>query len=531
MAEKRLPPYIGQGLKDEFLYNPYQVALLDARRQRICPKCRHMHPVDGDGVFRCPTCRCIEASQLIATKAFKRIGIVAGRRSGKTKVGAHAAREECCAPNGLGWILGPTSKILHDSTLPAFMRIIPPHWVKHWDGTHSDLTLINNHLIQFRSLDDVSRGVGIGVWWSWIDEAQKVRERAWDHFRPAHTDHGGNTIFTWTPNGFDWTWRRLWRMAHGPWKPRERQMPGFWMAKCRTIDNPWIQKYGMADVREAKATMTPEMYRQEYEADFVSFSGNVYDWEAIEPQILQPDDMSAFIPEWPNIASDRITRIGLGGGITHPFAAVILVATDRGLVVIDEYKHEHRSAGYHHDRVIDTARKRAEPGRQVPYEMACAEDKQYVFTEFNQRGTSVMPTDSYLMTGVQRAQSWIYSKQLFVASTCEHTLDQLRGYRWHDFDQGDERTNDDETRDFLKDDELPKALQAAVLSYPELPKPVTKQSEREMNLPEKVRRDIERVRQFERGERDVSGDDDHPDRRDDSDRWPMEVGTLGELSD
>src|SRR4051812_24756070 len=151
------------------------MALLAARRARICPTCLTIGPVGDDGVFRCLACSTVEASQLIARKAYRRVGIVGGRRSGKTSVGAIAAREEVVVPNGLGWVCGPTFKILHDSTMPAFFKILPPQWIGNWSAGDMELTLINGHMVQFRSLDDPERGRGMGPSWSWFDEVQKMR--------------------------------------------------------------------------------------------------------------------------------------------------------------------------------------------------------------------------------------------------------------------------------------------------------------------------------------------------------------------
>jgi hypothetical protein len=43
-----------------------------------------------------------------APRVYRRFGLFAGRRGGKSVVGAHGAREECWSPTALGWICGPT---------------------------------------------------------------------------------------------------------------------------------------------------------------------------------------------------------------------------------------------------------------------------------------------------------------------------------------------------------------------------------------------------------------------------------------
>jgi hypothetical protein len=508
--EIRLPPFCGDGLNAPFLYNPYQAALLDARRQRVCPECGVIGPVDKYGIFHCASCAHRSDSQLYAYKAFHRIGIVGGRRSGKTRVGAHAAREETIVPGGLGWICGPTFKMLHDSTLPAFFRLIPPSWVKHWAPQQMELTLVNGHMIQIRSLDDVERGRGPGPLWIWVDEAQKIKEKAWDVLRPALTDTRGNALFSFTPNGFDWTWRRLWKLAHGPFRGTEQPEPGFWMAKCKTIDNPWIQRYGMDEVDEARRTMPAAMFRQEYEADFVSFVGNVYDWADIEPLVLHEDGLKHFIPEWPAIDPSRTCVIGLSAKPGHPVGAVLLVLTEYGIVVAKEYTDEHRALAYHFDALTDGKdsfegflpirdHDRAIVGH-LTARWAYSEEETAIHTEATRRREPlpVIPTEPYLINGIQRVQSWMYFRQLWFADSCIKTLDQMQGYRWSDASSDDDEPNGD--RVLEKNVELPNAIRHGLLSWPSLPSSPEKANGRDLSrVPERVRTEIQAMAEYENG--------------------------------
>lgn len=490
-----LPPQCGADLSKPFYYNPYQVELLRARRLRICPQCYLLGPVGLAGVFTCAECRFTTPHQHIAKKAYGRIGIVGGRRSGKTAIGGRAAIEEVTAPKGLGWVCGPTYKILHDSTMPTFFKLLKPSWVKDWSAGNKELLLKNDHLIQFRSLDDVERGRGQGPTWSWLDEVQKMKERAWDVFRPSLSENSGNAIFTFTPNGFDWTWRRLWRPA------AEQKMPGFWMAKCKTIDNPWIQRFAMDEVEEARKTMPPGMFRQEYEADFVSFTGNIYDWDAeISPLVLQEDGLKRFIPEWPKLNPNRKCVIGFVHEPGASAAAVLIVVTELGAVVVGEYINEHRSTSFHFDKIKADTLTQTEGDRKFVLDATWAydEDYGYIATEGSRKGISLMPTEHYLLDGVQRVHSWMYTRQLWFAYTCEKTLDQMRGYRWADNDNEEKR---DDERTFRKDDELPNALRAAMLSWPELPEKEQTPTGRDLSMvSDKTRHEIEEILAFEADE-------------------------------
>jgi hypothetical protein len=138
---KRFPPNMGLDANKPLLYNPYQQELLKARRMRFAPCCQKIGFCGSDGLFRCPACgkECTAA----ALRVYRRFGAFAGRRGGKSVVGAHAAREEVLLPGGYGWICGPTYEILHDATMPTFLRLLPEAWCANWDAEHLELTLVN----------------------------------------------------------------------------------------------------------------------------------------------------------------------------------------------------------------------------------------------------------------------------------------------------------------------------------------------------------------------------------------------------
>jgi hypothetical protein len=90
----------------------------------------------------------------------------------------------------------------------------------------------------FRSLHDPDRGhCGVGVDWAWFDEAAFIDGTRLGLF-PAGTDRlRRRGVFTSSVDGFDWTYDRVEKPALIDHKP------GFWAAKWRTIDNPYIATF------------------------------------------------------------------------------------------------------------------------------------------------------------------------------------------------------------------------------------------------------------------------------------------------
>lgn len=520
-----LPPDCGADLNEVLLFNPYQNHFMQARRMRYCLNCRKVDPQTNcsgltgeDGRFICPFCQVVHTTNLTAPRVYDRLLVLAGRGGGKTLIGAHAAREEIMVPNSIGWVMGATHKILHDSTFPTLVRRLPPDWIKRWDPENMEITFKNNALIAFRSLqDNPDRARGPhGVGWGWFDEAAQCPERAYDVFTPTLIKAGGIVIATTTVVGYDWTYDKIEKHAMA-------SEPGFFAVRYWTEENPLFASNPVMrrEIQRAQATMTPEFYAQEYKAERRNAEGLVYDYAKIEAQSLDSDDaVCVHIPEWPAIDATRPILIGLDEGADHPFGAVLIVVTPTGLVVVDEYLKRLKAISEHRPAIIAAFQTRRfqsitwaanKNALNLRLEFAVASSTNMDVAS----GIQVVAAESKHDIGIQRVSSWLHAKQLyFVRSRCPKTIEQMQAYRYLDNITADGQKRAKEEV-FKKKDELPDAVRYAIMAYPELPAAaVTLLSEREQKrwngLDERTRYDIERMREYERRERekDLSEKDD-----------------------
>lgn len=477
---KRLPPDIGLDVNKPLLYNPYQQEFLKARRMRFAPCCHKIGFCGDDGLFRCPSCG--QECTLSAPRVYRRLGAFAGRRGGKSVVGAHGAREEMLVPNSVGWVAGPTEKILHDATMPTLLRLIPREWCANWDAEHLELRLINGALIMFRSLHDPDRAhCGVGVHWAWFDEAAFIDELAWDYFRPALTDFGGVAFFTSSVDGYDWTYERVEKPALA------LQHPGFWAAKWRTIDNPYMKAFRASEIEEAKATMPPQLYRQEYEGERENFTGSVYGEYVDEAWLPDEESVKEYIPEWPALDPSRRIIIGLDSGADHPFGGVAHVVTERAIVAVREYLERQRAFGAHLGAIRNTF-----PITQNTLWTANRNEAQ-LRLEFAAQGILVAPAENDQMAGIQRVLSWLYTKQYKVAYSCPRLFEQMKKYRYAEnlMNDGSKRGQE---RVFKKEDELPDCVRYALMTWPSLPKPLAPITGRDLRrLDDRTRWEIEEL--------------------------------------
>lgn len=458
---------------DPLKYHPYQDAFWTARRQRWCAACRHAFTVPPE--TGCPQC------QGRGERVFHRLTVLSGRRGGKTRMGAIAGAEEACVPRTVGWACAPTNPKLHRYVIPAFQRVIPATWVKEWKSDLGDLWLKNGSLIHFQTLEDPDQGRGQGLDWLWIDEVCELTEAHWQVIRPSLTERRGVAFFTSSPRSYDWVYHQLYR-------PAVEGRPGYWACRYATAENPIIS---LAELEEAKRELSPTMYAQEYEASFVVFEGSVYGG-LVDPQILRTaEDVRRFIPEWPAIDAWRQRIIGIDTGADHPFGALKLVATEAGLVIVDEYLERHRAFVEH-----AAAIRRLVDG---PTRFAINKNERQAIIELAQHGIRCEPAENSQLAGIERVKSWLHTRRLWIAEErCPRTIEQLKGLRWahtttKDGQQGPERV-------FKLQDELPDCLRYALMTWPELPKapPPPEQRPRDLSaFPPELRASVERLRRLE----------------------------------
>lgn len=398
-------------------------------------------------------------------------------------MGSVAGVEEACIPATIGWACAPTNPKLHRYVIPAFQELIPHDWVQSWSTEFNDLRLKNGSLIHFQTLEDPDQGRGQGLDWLWIDEVCELTKAHWEVIRPSLA---GDTVafFTTSPRSYDWVYEEL-------YKPAEDGIEGYWACHAKTSQsaNPRISEAFLA--RE-KAQMSETMYRQEYEADFVIFTGSVYG-SNLDHQILRSEeDIKKVIPEWPAIASWRQVLVGIDTGADHPFGAVKLVSTEAGLVVVGEYLERHRSFIEHANSM-----KRLASSPQTKW--AINRNERQPMIELAQHGIVCMPAENDVVAGTERVKSWLHAQQLwFIESLVPQTIKQMKAYRWADniSPRTEEKRRE---RVYKKEDELPDCLRYAVMTWPSLPTaPPSQDKKRDLSsLPEEMRGSIERLRRVD----------------------------------
>lgn len=477
-------------------YNPYQDNFWKAHRQRICRTCKIQYDAPPNPV--CPQCG------QKGIRNFHRLLLLAGRRGGKTKAASIAAAEEASIPNTIGWCCAPTNPKLHRYVIPAMQELIPNEWVASWSSEFGDLRLKNGSLIHFQTLEDPDQGRGQGLDWVWVDEACELSLDHWHVLRPSLTERRGGAFFSSSPRSYDWVYEEFFQRAcdcpegkclnpyHAKTNPTGH-MPGYWACRYKTSENP---KISAEEIAEARATMPDSMFKQEYEADFVIFTGAVYGG-AVDPQIIRTiEDLRGFIPEWDpskfnfNISASRQILVGIDTGADHPFGAVRLVATEKGIIVIGEYLERDKS-------YIEHAINLKRLAQSFSTHWAINKNERQGMIELSQHGIQCRPAQNDIVAGTERVKSWLHTKQLFFYEPlCPNTVKQMKTYRWRDNEANDGSKRKEQV--YKKNDELPDCIRYALMTWPQLPKPLPPDTKRDISqLPQKMQQDIERLRKID----------------------------------
>jgi hypothetical protein len=204
----------------------------------------------------------------------------AGRRWGKTKIGAHLTVKRALEKEDqtIWWVANRWRNTRRG--YKEVLRQLPPSLLRRPAPaeTASELTLqlINGTNIEFYSGESPDSLAGAGVYFVVVDEAALMRPGVWQQLiRPTLMDTGGDALIISTPRGRDYFYD-LWNRG----QDRDAaDYESWWFPQGK---NPYIP----AEETEAARLELPDLiFRQEILAEFVSDAASIFN---------VPDDV--FVP-------------------------------------------------------------------------------------------------------------------------------------------------------------------------------------------------------------------------------------------
>lgn len=145
-------------------------------------------------------------------------------------------------------------------------------------------TLINGRRICIKGSDrpDTLRGVGLS--YCVLDEYASMRPETWEQIlRPTLADVKGHALFIGTPAGKNHFYELFTEAAN------DEEWETF---SYLSTDNPFLDS---KEIESARNTMSMQSFKQEFEASFQSFGGNIFLEEYFK---VEPDNAAAYDGEW-----------------------------------------------------------------------------------------------------------------------------------------------------------------------------------------------------------------------------------------
>ena len=208
------------------------------------------------------------AAQVHRSKARVRV-LFSGRRFGKTRLMLTEAL--ACAleqPGSQIFYLAPSRKMAKDIAWSDLKQLVPTSWIDRAMESTLSLEFRNSSRITLAGADfaDSLRGQKAHLLlvdeFSYVSDLQTMWEAS---LLPMLGTTDGRVLFCSTPAGGGNFSAELWERA--------KSTPGWERWSFKSTEGGWINQ---AFVEEAKATMDPSLYRQEFEASIESLLGAIY---------------------------------------------------------------------------------------------------------------------------------------------------------------------------------------------------------------------------------------------------------------
>ena len=212
----------------------------------------------------------LHPKQLAVVESQARFKILAaGRRFGKSLLGAYLATRTLLAPETRSWIVAPTNDLTEKiwrEVLKWSLREIAPAVRNTWTarGNWRIETKLNS-VLECKSADDPTALLGEALDLLILDEASRVKEIAWTgSLRPTLADRKGSAVFISTPKGKNWFYQLYLKGLNNDGIYESWQL--------KSEDNPYLDK---GEITQAKKD-TPLTFTQEWEAQFLEDAGQVF---------------------------------------------------------------------------------------------------------------------------------------------------------------------------------------------------------------------------------------------------------------
>lgn len=240
--------------------------------------------------------------------------VVAGRRFGKTFLStAELLNRALIAKDQNVWYVAPTYKAAKEIAWEMLISQIPPEYIAKTNETALTLSLLNGSTISLKGAEKPDNLRGRSLDFVVLDEFADMRPQAWyEVLRPSLSDRIGSAVFIGTPKGRNHFYDLYGKGVDGD--------DGWRSYQYTTIQGGNVAP---SEIESAKADLDQRTFQQEYEAQFVNYSGIIYYGFKREESVKRHD-------------GDRsVIHVGMDFNL-DPMSAVLMTRKGDTLHIFDE---------------------------------------------------------------------------------------------------------------------------------------------------------------------------------------------------
>ena len=240
--------------------------------------------------------------------------VVAGRRFGKTFLStAELLNRALIAKDQNVWYVAPTYKAAKEIAWEMLISQIPPEYIATTNETALTLILLNGSTRSLTGAEKPDNLRGRSLDFVVLDEFADMRPQAWyEVLRPSLSDRIGSAVFIGTPKGRNHFYDLYGKGVDGD--------DGWRSYQYTTIQGGNVAP---SEIESAKADLDQRTFQQEYEAQFVNYSGIIYYAFKREESVKRHD-------------GDRsVIHVGMDFNL-DPMSAVLMTRKGDTLHIFDE---------------------------------------------------------------------------------------------------------------------------------------------------------------------------------------------------